>query len=62
MRSTPSADRATITCYGSGELASATAAAAALRMMSISTYIRQALLERLRADGVTVGKGEAMQR
>jgi hypothetical protein len=58
MRSTPSADRATITCYGDQRLAAATATAAAQRMMSISTFVRQALLKQLRADGVKVGKRE----
>jgi hypothetical protein len=46
-------------CYATEPLADAAAAAAQRRMMSVSAYMRTALLELIARDGIEVKKGNA---
>ena len=47
-----------LTIYGTRPLMQATVAAANKRFTSVSQYARDALLERLKADGVAIGNEE----
>jgi hypothetical protein len=51
-----------LTCYASDRLAAATAAAASARELPISAYIRLALLDKLKSDGVLLQHKDAAAR